>query len=61
MLSKQYLEREYKQAIREFKGAISEEEKWQARKAMASLERCVGEMYGYEYMDELHALIDQLR
>lgn len=30
MLSKQYLEREYKQAIREFKGAISEEEKWQA-------------------------------
>ena len=60
MLSKQYLEREYKQAIREFKGAISEEEKWQARKAMASLERCAVEMFGYVYMDDLHALLSDL-
>lgn len=59
-LSKDYLEREYHQAILEFKGAINENTKWQARKAMANLERCAAEMYGYNYADELHELIKEL-
>lgn len=59
-LSKEYLKREYKQAILDFKGAINEDAKWQARKSMADLERCAGEMYGFAYMDELHKLVEEL-
>lgn len=59
-LSKEYLEREYHQAILDFKGAINEDARWQARKAMASLERCAVEMYGFSYADELHKLIKEL-
>lgn len=59
-LSKEYLEREYHQAILDFKGAINEDARWQARKAMASLERCAAEMYGFSYADELHELIKEL-
>ena len=47
-LSKEYLEREYHQAILDFKGAINEDARWQARKAMASLERCAAEMWGFQ-------------
>lgn len=50
-LSKEYLEQEYKQSILEFKGAINEDARWQARKEMASLERCAAEMWGYSYAD----------
>ena len=59
-LSKEYLEREYHQAILDFKGAINEDARWQARKAMASLERCAAEMWGFQYADELHELIQEL-
>jgi hypothetical protein len=59
-LTKSYLEREYKQAILSFKGAISENEQWQARKEMANLERCAAEMYGFQYADELHELTKEL-
>lgn len=59
-LSKEYLEREYHQAILEFKGAINEDAKWQARKAMANLERCAAEMYGFSYADELHKLTNKI-
>lgn len=60
MLSKKYLEGEYKQAIREFKAAFSEDTQWTARKSMAELERLAGEMYGFDYMDELHKLTDEI-
>lgn len=59
-LSKEYLEQEYKQSILEFKGAINEDARWQARKEMASLERCAAEMWGYSYADELHELTKEL-
>ena len=57
-LSKEYLEREYHQATLEFKGAINEDARWQARKA--ALERCAAEMYGFSYADELHELTKEL-
>lgn len=59
-LSKEYLEREYHQAILEFKGAINEDTRWQARKSMANLEHCATEMWGYSYADELHELTKEL-
>lgn len=59
-LSKEYLEQEYKQSILEFKSAINEDARWQARKEMASLERCAAEMWGYSYADELHELTKEL-
>lgn len=58
MLTKNYLESEYKQAIREFKAAINENAQWEARKSMAKLEMIAGQMYGFDYMDELHKLTD---
>lgn len=60
MLTKQYLENEYKQAIREFKAAIDENAQWNARKSMARLEMIAGQMYGFDYMDELHKLTDEI-
>lgn len=58
MLTKNYLESEYKQAIREFKAAINENAQWEARKSMAKLEMIAGQIYGFDYMDELHKLTD---
>lgn len=60
MLTKNYLESEYKQAIREFKAAIDENAQWEARKTMARLEMIAGQMYGFDYMDELHKLTDEI-
>lgn len=60
MLTKNYLESEYKQAIREFKAAINENAQWEARKSMAKLEMIAGQMYGFDYMDELHKLTDEI-
>lgn len=60
MLTKQYLENEYKQAIREFKAAIDENAQWNARKSMAKIEMIAGQMYGFDYMDELHKLTDEI-
>lgn len=60
MLTKNYLESEYKQAIREFKAAIDENAQWKARKSMAQLEMIAGQMYGFDYMDELHKLTNEI-
>lgn len=60
MLTKNYLESEYKQAIREFKAAIDENAQWEARKTMAKLEMIAGQIYGFDYMDELHKLTDDI-
>lgn len=60
MLTKKYLENEYKQAIREFKAAIDENAQWNARKSMAKLEMIAGQIYGFDYMDELHKLTDEI-
>lgn len=60
MLSKEYLEREYKQAILEYKAAINEDVKWVARKTMANLEACAMEMYSFTYADKLHELTKEI-
>lgn len=60
MLTKNYLESEYKKAIHNFKIAIDENAQWEARKSMARLEMIAGQMYGFDYMDELHKLTDEI-
>lgn len=60
-LTKEYLQREYKQAILDFKGAINENEQWQARKSMAQLERLAAEMYGFDFADKLHDYVKELQ
>ena len=52
---KSYIEKQYKQAIREYKGAIDENARWVARKQMARLEALGAEMYGFEFADALGA------
>lgn len=57
MISKDYLEKEYKLAVLDFKLAHNEEEQWQARKTMGRLEGLAGQYYGFQYADQLHALV----
>lgn len=52
-LSKRYIEQHYKNAIMDFLSAQNEDEKWCARKIMASLEKDAIEMYGSDYVDSL--------
>lgn len=52
-LSKKYIERQYKNAIMDFLTAQNEDEKWCARKIMASLEKDAIEMHGSEYLNSL--------
>lgn len=37
-----------------------ENAQWNARKSMARLEMIAGQMYGFDYMDELHKLTDEI-
>lgn len=53
IVSKEYLEREYRLAILDFKTAKSEEEQWSARKIMARLEEIAAKAFGFDYVDEL--------
>lgn len=53
MITKEYIERSYNQAIREYQCAHNEEERWVYRKAMARLERLASELYGFAYSEEL--------
>lgn len=52
-LSKRYIEQHYKNAIMDFLTAQNEDEKWCARKIMASLEKDAIEMYGSDYVNSL--------
>ena len=51
LISKQYIEREYKQAVLEFKCAHTEDDQWDARKTMARLEQIAMQEFGFEYAD----------
>lgn len=55
-ISKNYIEREYRQAILEYKCAANEDEQWELRKTMARLEQIAMQEYGFEYADELARL-----
>lgn len=56
LISKEYIIREYSQAIREFQCAHTEDEQWQARKTMARLENISVHEFGFDYVDELEKL-----
>lgn len=59
LITKDYIKREYEQAIREFRCAINEEEQWNSRKTMARLEQIAMQEFGFEYSDELSAMKEQ--
>lgn len=56
LISEKYIEREYKQAVLEFKCAHTDEEQWQARKSMAKLEQIAMQEFGFGYADELEKI-----
>lgn len=51
--NKEYIEREYRQAISDFKISHNEDERWDCRKRMAKLELLACECHGYQYLDEV--------
>ena len=51
--SKEQLDKAYDNAVKIFKNAQTEETRWEARKQMASIERCAVDLYGFAYADEL--------
>lgn len=57
---KQYLLSDYKSAVLDYKTAHTEEEQWEARKHMARLERTASELYGFEFADRMHQLINEV-
>lgn len=60
-MDRDYLDRQYRQAVLEYRTARTEDEQWRARKTMARLERTAAELYGYDYADQLHRYCDQLQ
>ena len=59
-LVKNYIERDYKQAILSFKAARTEDEQWKARKELANTERLATELFGFRYADSLHKMLDEM-
>lgn len=53
-VDKEYLEREYQNALSDFTLSESEEGRWVARKAMARLEEIAARVYGFDYAKELN-------
>lgn len=51
LISKDYIEREYAQAIREYECAKNEDEQWEARKTMSRLEGIALQEFGFDYSD----------
>ena len=60
MGNKDYIERDYKQAISDFKVSHNENERWDSRKRMAKLELLACEFYGYQYLDYLEEMKKEL-
>lgn len=53
-MTKEYIEKEYEQIVREWKCAASEDERWSLRERMAKLEHTAGSLFGTGYMDQIH-------
>lgn len=53
-MTKEYIEKEYEQIVREWKCAVSEEERWSLRERMAKLEHTAGSLFGTDYMDQIY-------
>lgn len=60
-MDKEYLEKQYDQAVREFATAKTEDEQWDARQTMARLERTAMATFGNKYADQLHKKVDVLK
>lgn len=52
-MDKEYLRKQYHQAMLEFETAISEDAQWQARGQMARIERTALELFGEEFVNEI--------
>lgn len=52
-MDKEYLRKQYHQAMLEFETAISEDVQWKYRKQMARIERTAIELFGDEFLDEI--------
>lgn len=52
-MDKSTIENLYNVAVLDFKTSHSDNDKWDARRRMANLERTASELYGFEYADEL--------
>ena len=61
--NKDYIERQYKLIVSNYKVATTEEERWELRKEMASLERFAVDLgYGFEYVNNvLEKIKDEIR
>ena len=53
-MDKEYIESQYRQIVKEWKCSVDETERWNLRNRMARLERTAGEIFGYDYMDDIH-------
>lgn len=52
-MDKEYLRKQYHQAVLEFKTAISEDAQWKAREQMARIERTAIELFGDDFVQEI--------
>lgn len=50
-MTREYIEKLYKQSIMDFKSACNDDEQWKARHDMAKLERFAIEQFGYEFVE----------
>ena len=59
-MDKLYIEREYRQAVSDFKCAHTEDEQWMCRSTMARLQNIAMQLFGFEYADSLTELSSEL-
>ena len=52
-INKEYIEKEYNQAIKEYNAALTEDDLDTARRTMKRLEAIAMQDYGFDYADEL--------
>lgn len=59
-MDKLYIEREYQQAVSDFKCSHTEDEQWKCRATMARLQNIAMQLFGFEYADSLTELSSEL-
>lgn len=52
-MDREYLKKQYRQAILEFKTAHNEDAQWQVREQMARIERTAIDLFGEEFVNEI--------
>lgn len=52
-MEKEYIKKQYHQAMLEFKTAHDEDAQWQYRKVMASLEKTALELFGEQFLNKI--------